>query len=49
MAEGCEGGAKHFCTITGRPALLVNSNAIFHAASGAQKAIKWTNPDGDGE
>ena len=48
--KGAKAGAKHFCTTTGRPALLVNSNAIFHAAKvEPKKAIKWTNPDGDGE
>ena len=43
-------GTKHWCTTTGRPAFLVNGNAIFHAAKvEPKKAIKWTNPDGDGE
>lgn len=42
--------AKHFCAITGRPALLVNSDVVFQVAKvEPKKAIKWTNPDGDGE
>ena len=48
--KGAKVGAKHFCTTTGRPAFLVNGNATFHAVKvEPKKAIKWTNPDGDGE
>ena len=42
--------AKHFCATTGRPALLVHHAATFSVAKvEPKKAIKWTNPDGDGE
>lgn len=42
--------AKHFCSATGRPALLVGSGAAFSVEKvPPAKEIKWTNPDGDGE
>ena len=42
--------AKHLCAVTGRPALLAGSGVVFQVAKvPPQKAIKWTNPDGDGE
>ncbi len=48
--KGAKVDAKHFCATTGRPALLVNSAANFQVAKvDPKKAIKWTNPDGDGE
>tara|TARA_B100001123_G_C15289536_1_gene1016956 strand:- start:245 stop:1339 length:1095 start_codon:yes stop_codon:yes gene_type:complete len=43
-------GATHFCAMTGRPALMVGSGASFSVEKvPPQVAIKWTNPDGDGE
>lgn len=42
--------AKHFCSVTGRPALLVGGGVAFSVEKvPPAKEIKWTNPDGDGE
>ncbi len=42
--------AKHFCSATGRPALLVGGGASYAVEKvPPSKEIKWTNPDGDGE
>ncbi len=41
---------KHSCSVTGRPALLAGSAVQFAVAKvPPTKAIKWTNPDGDGQ
>lgn len=42
--------AKHLCSVTGRPVLMAGAAAVFKVAKvPPAKAIKWTNPDGDGE
>ena len=42
--------AKHFCFATGRPALLAGGNVSYKVEKVPPvKAIKWTNPDGDGQ
>jgi len=42
--------AKHFCSVTGRPALMAGSDVVYQVEKvPPQKAIKWTNPDGDGQ
>ena len=42
--------AKHFCSATGRPALLVGGGLSYTVEKvPPSKDIKWTNPDGDGE
>ena len=41
--------AKHFCSVTGRPVLMVGSEVVYQVEKVPPiKAIKWTNPDGDG-
>jgi hypothetical protein len=43
-------GATHFCAATGRPALMAGSEVSFSVEKVPPAvAIKWTNPDGDGE
>jgi len=42
--------AKHFCSVTGRPVLMVGSEVVYQVEKVPPiKAIKWTNPDGDGQ
>jgi hypothetical protein len=42
--------AKHFCSVTGRPALLAGGAVNYKVEKmPPTKAIKWTNPDGDGQ
>ena len=42
--------AKHFCSATGRPALLAGGAVNYKVEKvPPTKAIKWTNPDGDGQ
>jgi hypothetical protein len=42
--------AKHFCSVTGRPVLMVGSEVVYQVEKvPPKKAIKWTNPDGDGQ
>ena len=43
-------GATHFCSVTGRPALMAGAEVSFSVEKVPPAvAIKWTNPDGDGE
>ena len=43
-------GAEFFCSTSGRPALWFGSGAEFAVEKvPPEEAIKWTNPDGDGE
>ena len=42
--------AKYFCSVTGRPVLMVGSEVVYQVEKVPPiKAIKWTNPDGDGQ
>ena len=48
--SGLKEGARHFCTLTGRPALGFGFGATFAVEKvPPETSIKWTNPDGDGE
>ena len=43
-------GAKHFCSVTGRPALMAGADLSYSVEKvPPSKEIKWTNPDGDGQ
>ena len=48
--KGQKVDAKHFCSVTGRPALMAGSEVVYQVEKvPPKKAIKWTNPDGDGQ